>query len=159
MRFLAEAGAGFPTPVKPIPLVAASVIYDLRLAHGAAHPDAELGYAACQAAHALPMPRAAQGNAGAGAGASVGKWGGAGAMMKGGIGYAERRAQGVLVAALAVVNAVGDVVAEDGSVLAGARDADGSWLADTAPERWLPDSTLFRGTNTTPGRRAHRRRP
>ena len=149
MRFLAETGAGFPTAVKPIPLVAASVIYDLLLSRGAAHPDADLGYAACRAARPLPLPPAAQGNAGAGAGATVGKWGGASAMMKGGIGYAERRAEDALVAAVAVVNAVGDVVAEDGSVLAGARNAAGGWLADTAPERWLPDRALFRGTNTT----------
>ena len=149
MRFLADAGTGFPTPVKPIPLVAASVIYDLLLSRGAAHPDADLGYAACRAARPLPLPLAAQGNAGAGAGASVGKWGGPAATMKGGVGYAERRAQGALVAALAVVNAVGDVVNEDGSVLAGARDTDGGWRAAAAPERWLPDRALFRGTNTT----------
>ena len=149
MRFLAEAGAGFPTPVKPIPLVAASVVYDLLLSGSAAHPDADLGYAACRAARALPLPPAAQGNTGAGAGASVGKWGGPEAMMKGGVGYAERRADAALVAAVAVVNAVGDVVAEDGSVLAGARDADGGWLAAATPERWLPDRALFRGTNTT----------
>jgi L-aminopeptidase/D-esterase-like protein len=149
MRFLAEAGAGFPTPVQPIPLVAASVIYDLLLSQGAAHPDAELGYTACRAAHPLPVPPAAQGNAGAGAGATVGKWGGPSAMMKGGLGYDERRAGNALVAAIAVVNAVGDVVAEDGSVLAGARHAGGGWLVDTAPERWLPDRALFRGTNTT----------
>ena len=149
MRFLAEAGAGFPTPVKPIPLVAASVIYDLRLSHGAVHPDAELGYAACRSARPLPLPPDAQGNAGAGAGATVGKWDRPAAMMKGGAGYAERRAQGALVAALAVVNAVGDVVAEDGSVLAGARAAGGGWLAADVPERWLPEHAPFRGTNTT----------
>ena len=149
MRFLAEAGTGFPTPVKPIPLVAASVIYDLLLSRGAAHPDAELGYAACRAARPLPVPPAAQGNAGAGAGASVGKWGGPAASMKGGVGYAEWRTERVWVAALVVVNPVGDVLAEDGSVLAGARAADGGWLAAAAPERWLPDRALFRGTNTT----------
>ena len=149
MRFLAEAGTGYPTPAGPIPLVAASVIYDLPLSGGAAHPDAELGYAACRAARPLPLPPAAQGNAGAGAGASVGKWAGRAAMMKGGVGYAERRAQEVLVAALAVANPVGDVVAEDGSVLAGARGAGGGWLAAATPERWLPHRALFPGTNTT----------
>ena len=149
MRHLADAGVGYQTPVEPIPLVAASVIYDLLLSRGAAHPGAELGYAACAAARPLPVPPAAQGNAGVGAGASVGKWGGPAAMMKAGVGYAERRAQAALVAALVVVNAVGDVVTEDGRVLAGARAADGGWLADAAPERWLPRSALFPGTNTT----------
>ena len=149
MRYLAERGIGYPTPVKPIPLVAASVIYDLSLTAGRAFPDAELGYAACLAARPLPLPAAAQGNAGAGAGASVGKWGGPDAMMKGGLGYAERHSGGTLVAALAVVNAVGDVLDEHGEVLAGARAADGGWLARHVPERWRPDAAPFAGANTT----------
>ena len=150
MRYLAERGVGHPTPVKPIPIVAASVIYDLGLAGGSVHPDAELGYAACRATRPLPLPPAAQGNAGAGTGATVGKWAGRASMMKGGVGYAERDAAGTLVAALAVVNAVGDVLGDDGRVLAGARDEDG-WLADRTPERWLPQSAQFpvAGTNTT----------
>ena len=150
MRYLAERGIGHPTPVKPIPIVAASVIYDLGLSGGSVHPDAELGYAACRTTRPLPLPPAAQGNAGAGAGATVGKWGGRASMMKGGLGYAERHAAGALVAAVAVVNAVGDVLGEDGRVLAGARDEDG-WLADRTPERWLPQSAQFpvAGTNTT----------
>ena len=150
MRYLAERGVGHPTPVTPIPIVAASVIYDLGLAGGSVHPDADLGYAACRAAR--PLPPEAQGSAGVGAGvgATVGKWAGRALMMKGGVGFAERDAEGVLVAALAVVNAVGDVLGEDGQVLAGARDEDG-WLADRTPERWLPQSAQFpvAGTNTT----------
>ena len=150
MRFLAERGVGHPTPVKPIPIVAASVIYDLGVAGGSAYPDAELGYAACRAACPLPLPPSAQGTAGAGTGATVGKWGGRTSMMKGGVGYAERDAAGALVAAMAVVNAVGDVLGEGGRVLAGARDGDG-WLADRTPDRWLPQSAQFpvAGTNTT----------
>ncbi len=150
MRFLAERGVGHPTPVKPIPIVAASVIYDLSLSGGAVHPDAALGYAACRRARPLPVPPAAQGNAGAGAGATVGKWGGGASMMKGGVGYAERDATGARVAALAVVNAVGDVLEADGRTLAGARD-EGGWRADRTPERWLPRPAPFPvcGTNTT----------
>ena len=60
MRYLAERGVGHPTPVKPIPIVAASVIYDLGLSGGSVHPDAELGYAACRAARPLPLPPAAR---------------------------------------------------------------------------------------------------
>ena len=149
MRYLAERGVGHPTRVKPIPLVAASVIYDLLLSEGSAYPDAELGYAACSGVRPLPVPPSAQGNVGAGAGASVGKWGGTAAMMKGGVGYAERVAAGALVAAVAVVNAVGDVLDESGRVLAGARAADGGWLVRHVPERWLPRESPVVGTNTT----------
>jgi len=151
MRYLAERGQGHPTRVKPIPLVAASVIYDLLLSGGAAYPDTELGYAACAAARPLPLPAAAQGNVGVGSGASVGKWGGPDAMMKGGVGYAERPAAAVLVAAVAVVNSVGDVLDQTGRELAGARAADGGWLARHTPERWLPQQSLVvgAGTNTT----------
>ena len=148
MRYLAERGRGHPTRVKPIPLVAASVIYDLLLSEGAAYPDAEMGYAACVAARALPLPVAAQGNAGVGTGASVGKWGGPDTMMKGGVGYAGRIAAGALVAAVAVVNSVGDVLDEDGRELAGARAATGGWLARRTPERWLPRQSLVVGTGT-----------
>ena len=149
MRYLAERGQGHPTRVKPIPLVAASVIYDLLLSEGAAYPDAEMGYAACVAARALPLPAAAQGNTGVGTGASVGKWAGPDTMMKGGVGYAGRTGAGALVAAVAVVNSVGDVLDEDGRELAGARAATGGWLARRTPERWLPRQSLVVGTNTT----------
>ncbi|MEZ4642841.1 MAG: hypothetical protein R3E31_08915 [Chloroflexota bacterium] len=47
----------------------------------------------------------------------------------------------LVVGAVAVTNAVGDVVAEDGSVLAGAR-RDGSWLADAYPFRFISEERL-----------------
>ena len=154
MRFLGERGVGHPTPVKPIPIVPAAVIYDLLLAGAAAYPDTDLGYAACVAAQPLPLPAAARGRIGAGSGATVGKWGGYERMMTGGVGYAERGAGGARVAVIAVVNAIGDVVAADGRVLSGARAADGTWLAREVPERWVPQSAGGRaaelaGSNTT----------
>ena len=142
MRFLGERGVGHPTPVKPIPIVAAAVIYDLLLAGAAAYPDADLGYAACVAAQPLPLPAAARGRIGAGSGATVGKWGGYERMMTGGVGYAEREAGGARVAVIAVVNAIGDVVAANGRVLSGARAADGTWLVRRVPERWVARPAL-----------------
>ena len=90
---------------------------------------------------------------GAGAGATVGKLYGPARSMKGGIGSVSLRCGGYTVAALVAVNAVGDVLAEDGSVLAGARSADGmdtvgvlqGLLAGEGPPRLLP------GTATTIG--------
>jgi L-aminopeptidase/D-esterase-like protein len=145
MRYCAEQGWGHPTPIRPIPIVPAAIVYDLFLGGGQILPTAELGYKACLAAVADGIP---QGNVGAGAGVTVGKWGGPGRVMKGGFGLAQEEIDGVTVAAAAVVNAMGDVVNADGSVLAGARDGDG-WLADRDRYRHFFDSPPAPLTNTT----------
>jgi L-aminopeptidase/D-esterase-like protein len=111
MRYLGEQGVGHPTPVRPIPIVPAAIVYDLFLGGGAVLPDAAMGYAAAQAAAAqaargVPV---GQGNAGAATGVTVGKWGGFQQMMKGGFGVAGVALDGLEVWAAAVVNAVGDV--------------------------------------------------
>lgn len=147
MRFLTEQGIGHPTPIKPIPIVPAAVVYDLFLGGGNGLPDAAMGYAACQHAVETAVP---QGNVGAGAGVTVGKWGGFQGMMKSGFGLASWQESDLIVMAAAVVNAVGDVVNADGSVLAGARHADGSWLVEHNPLRHFPEPAANPpGTNTT----------
>jgi L-aminopeptidase/D-esterase-like protein len=116
MRYLAERGVGLPTPVGIVPLVPAAVVYDLPLGDAAARPGAAAGHAACEAAsHAIE-----RGSIGAGTGCTVGKLLGPVGWTKGGLGYARADIAGASVAALAVVNAFGEVLAEDGSVLAGA---------------------------------------
>jgi L-aminopeptidase/D-esterase-like protein len=55
----------------------------------------------------------------------------------------------LVVFAAAVVNSVGDVLAEDGMVLAGARAEDGSWLVNQDPWRRFPEQPPVAGTNTT----------
>ena len=148
MRYLDERGIGHPTPIRNVPIVPAAVVFDLR--PGVAYtPDAALGYAACEAAAAYDGT-IAQGNAGAGTGVLVGKWAGFPYIMQGGFGVASIVAEGVEVAAAAVVNAVGDVVKDDGSVLAGARDPEGGWLAARHPLRYAGELGLPPpGTNTT----------
>jgi L-aminopeptidase/D-esterase-like protein len=147
VRFLAEQGIGHPTPVKPVPIVAGAVVYDLFMGGGEGLPDAELGYQACQNASDTAV---AQGNVGAGAGVTVGKWNNPLGMMKGGFGLARWQENDLIVMAAAVVNAMGDVVKADGSVLAGARHDDGSWAADHDPLRRFPDpAAIPLGTNTT----------
>lgn len=147
MRYLAERGVGHPTPVRPVPIVPAAVVFDLRPGTTIT-PDAAMGYEACLAAEGF-SGEIAQGSHGAGAGALVGKWAGFPYLMKGGFGVASLAVDGVMVAAAAVVNAVGDVVAADGSVLAGARDACG-WLADRYPLRYVASAAPPpAGTNTT----------
>ena len=147
MRYLAELGIGHPTPIRPVPLVPTAVVYDLFMNDGQRLPDAEMGYRACQNA---TTDNIAQGNVGAGAGVTVGKWGGFQTIMKGGFGLTSVLVDDLVVGAGAVVNAIGDVVNEDGSVLAGARQPDGRWLVDKDPYRQFP--TLPQtpvGTNTT----------
>jgi L-aminopeptidase/D-esterase-like protein len=123
VRELERAGRGHPTPAGRVPIVAAAVIFDLMLGDAAARPGPDDGAAAFRAAAQGPH---AVGSVGAGTGATVGKLEGAAGWVKGGLGAASRRlADGVTLAALAVVNAVGDVIGEDGAVLAGPRREHG----------------------------------
>lgn len=126
MRWLDERGHGLVVGPARVPIVPAAVLFDLWLGDARIRPHAGTGYAACEAAgtHAP-----AQGNAGAGLGATVGKFYGLARAMKGGVGTASVRVGDITVAALVVVNAIGDVLAADGSVIAGARTADGLALA------------------------------
>jgi L-aminopeptidase/D-esterase-like protein len=119
--WLEERGIGFETPAALVPLVAAAVVYDLGLGDGATRPGAAAGYAACEAACDEPE----RGSVGAGTGCTVGKLLGPAHWTKGGFGLAGAEVPGGgLVAAAAVVNAVGDVLERDGSVLAGIRRDD-----------------------------------
>ena len=116
VRFLAERGQGFPTAGGPVPIVIGACIFDL-VASGGERPGLEDGYAACVAAeHGAPE---AIGRLGAGRGATVGKWRGGEHAAPGGIGTASVGQGDLVVAALAVVNAAGDVIGDDGRVLAG----------------------------------------
>jgi L-aminopeptidase/D-esterase-like protein len=105
MRFCEEAGRGFPTPAGAVPIVVGAAIFDLAAGEASARPSAAEGYAACAAAEAEDA--LAGGRVGAGTGATVGGW--RGAPRPAGIGSATVRDGSVVVAALAVVNASGDV--------------------------------------------------
>ena len=149
MRYLAERGIGHQTPIVPVPIVPAAVVFDIAFSEGKFYPDAESGYAACKAAES-GHAKNTQGNVGAGAGVFVGKWAGFPYMMKGGFGLATMRVDDVVVSAAAVVNAVGDVLNDDGTVLAGARDPERGWLASGNPLRYVATPALPPiGTNTT----------
>ena len=97
-----------------VPLVPAAVVYDMALGH-----DATPGTDLADEALADARPDPARGTVGAGTGCSVGKLLGPAHLTKGGVGVAAEEVSGCPVAALAVVNAIGEVLAEDGSVLAG----------------------------------------
>jgi L-aminopeptidase/D-esterase-like protein len=123
MRYLAERGQGYPTAGGPVPIVPTACIFDLVETSGQAPREAD-GYDACVAA--ARDETLAAGRVGAGAGATVGKWQGRDHAVEGGLGVASTEVDGARVAALAVVNAVGDVIAADGSVIAGSTAPPGT---------------------------------
>jgi L-aminopeptidase/D-esterase-like protein len=127
MRWLAERGRGFTVGVGVVPIVPAAVIFDLGpLGRPDRWPAAKDAYAACEAA-AVEIP---EGSVGAGTGATVGKALGVAGAMKGGLGTWAEKSGDLVVAALTVVNAFGDVRDGSGRIIAGARTGTG--FADAA---------------------------
>jgi L-aminopeptidase/D-esterase-like protein len=150
MRWLDERGHGLAVGPARVPIVPAAVLFDLWLGDPRIRPGERAGHAACEAASTAPP---AQGNVGAGSGATVGKLFGFGRAMRGGIGTASLCVDGLTVAALVAVNAIGDVFDEQGQVLAGARGEDGHGLIHSM--RTLasgsPPAPVLAGTATTIG--------
>lgn len=132
MQYLEEHNIGYQTPWVRVPIVPAAVVFDLNIGSKSVRPTAKSGYEACADARSDVVP---EGNVGAGTGATVGKWAGTEFRMKGGIGIAGATRDALCVTALAVVNAVGDVIDEGGNILAGARGSDKGWLAERDPLR------------------------
>jgi L-aminopeptidase/D-esterase-like protein len=154
MRYLDERHIGFDTSVAKVPIVPAAILFDLNVGgKPAIRPTAACGYKAAAAATTDPV---VEGNVGAGAGATVGKLVGPASAMKGGLGSAAiTLPNGLTVAALVAVNAVGDIIdPATGQVVAGVRTPDGRHLADA---RKLIESGGLRspqsraGENTTIG--------
>jgi L-aminopeptidase/D-esterase-like protein len=123
MRYLEERGVGFDTRVVKVPIVPAAILFDLGVGRSDIRPDATMGYQACQNATSEPP---AEGNFGAGTGATVGKILGPALCMKSGVGTASIEiGAGVIVGAIAAVNALGDVIdPSTGQIIAGARSKD-----------------------------------
>lgn len=134
MRELAADGRGQPTPLGPVPIVPAAVVFDMAAGIPAARPGPDEGASAYRAATSEPV---SLGAVGAGAGATVGKWRGFDRMSPGGLGSASIEVAGITVAALVVVNALGDVFTLEGESLTG---------GDPAPDL---DPALMTGGNTT----------
>ena len=160
VRHLESRGVGYDwgVPNVRIPVVIGAVIDDLSVGDGRIRPDPETAVKACEAASTAGVP---EGSVGVGAGATVGKMfrsrglGG----MKGGIGTVSIRRGDVVIAALSVVNAAGDILDwRTGRIVAGARTADGTAFANSAevlqrdlerPSASLLDDQPFRATTLT----------
>jgi L-aminopeptidase/D-esterase-like protein len=140
MRYLAERGVGYGFGKSVVPIVPAAVIFDLNV--GANRwPDVAAGYRAAVSARR----RCDEGSVGAGTGATVGKVLGPARAVKGGVGTAaEGAANGVVVGALCVVNAIGNIIdPANGRIVAGARYDDGTFADAVATLRsgtyWRPE--------------------
>ncbi|MCS6774169.1 MAG: P1 family peptidase [Thermoflexales bacterium] len=129
MRWLESKGIGLDTGVARVPIVPAAVVFDLPVVRADVRPGATAGHAACEAATDAPVP---EGNVGAGTGCSCGKVLGFAQATKTGLGSAAIRLwDGLIVGALAVVNALGNVrEPSTGRIIAGARLPSGEF-ADT----------------------------
>ncbi len=120
MRFLEERSIGYNVLVTCVPIIPTAVIFDLAFGGSDVRPDWRMGYEACENATDRDLP---EGSVGAGTGATVGKFFGVKNAMKGGLGsWSETLPGGIVVGALAVVNAFGDILDRGGSrIIAGAR--------------------------------------
>jgi L-aminopeptidase/D-esterase-like protein len=150
MRWLEERRLGRPTPAGMVPLVPTAVVYDLAEGEPGTRPRAEEGYAACESA-AGEVPE--RGAVGAGCGAAVGKLFGRESATPSGVGYASSAlANGEIVAAIAIANAFGDVIGENGELLGAPRDEQGLRVrtADLLPNMpALPSFSARSPGNTT----------
>ena len=151
MRYLEERGQGYALASGGVvPIVTGAIIFDLGLNPNGPRPGADCGYEAAEGATDGPVE---VGSVGAGAGATVGKLNGQSQGMRGGVGAASIRLEGsgLVVSAVVVVNAVGDVVDPGtGSIVAGVRAEDGSLLDARRLLRSDPPSDRV-GQNTTIG--------
>jgi L-aminopeptidase/D-esterase-like protein len=134
MRYLEEQGIGFAAGASKVPIVPAAVLFDLDVGDPSARPGPDAGHAACRSATDADPE---EGNVGAGTGATFGKVNGVEHALKGGLGSAARRDGDLIVGAMAAVNALGEVLDEDGSPLVPSRGG---------PEAGSPPQG---GTNTT----------
>jgi L-aminopeptidase/D-esterase-like protein len=148
VRWLEEHGAGVEFGGQHIPIVPGAIIFDLNLGDPKVRPGADAGYAAAAGAKDGPVE---EGSVGAGTGAVVAKIlrtrG-----VKGGVGTAsEALAGGIVIGALVVVNAVGEVFdGSTGKIVAGPRDNDGKPL-DTIEGLRALAAEPAPGENTTIG--------
>jgi L-aminopeptidase/D-esterase-like protein len=154
VRWLEERNIGWKVGSGVVPIVPAAILFDLGFGgQPRIRPTSDCGYRAADLAGSGPV---AEGNVGAGAGATVGKTGG-GRPMKGGLGSAAiALPNGLVVAAIVAINSVGDIVDPDtGKVIAGVRTDDGKSLADA--RKLLRSGAIGRrpapgaGENTTIG--------
>lgn len=148
MEYLEQKNIGFDVGCAKVPIVPAAVLFDLANGSSTIRPDKKMGFAACENASDTILQ---EGNFGAGCGATVGKLYGMEQCCNSGIGsFAQTTENGICVAALIAVNAFGDVW-ENGSILAGTKNTDGSFANTETQLLKMAEALSFSGQNTTIG--------
>ncbi|QRG70009.1 P1 family peptidase [Brevibacillus choshinensis] len=148
MQYLEDQGVGLDVMFGVVPIVPGAVLFDLAIGDHKIRPDRQMGY---EAAAKASKDAVAQGNVGAGTGASVGKLNGFANAMKSGLGCASVKLDnGLVVGAIVAVNAVGHVFdPQSGKILAGPRDGEGALIDSVEVMKISAFSPIPPGTNTT----------
>lgn len=149
MRYLEEKGIGLDVFYARVPIVPSAIIFDLGIGKSAVRPDENMGYAAAGNAKTGPVE---EGSVGVGTGATVGKLYGVKYATKGGVGTASESLGDVIVGALVVVNAFGDVLDhKNGGIVAGGLDPEGSGRFVNIAKKLKEgvDRSMPAGQNTT----------
>lgn len=151
MKYLEEKGVGFDVGVGVVPIVCGASLFDLIVGDPKCRPDQLMGYEACKNAS---EEKPAEGNVGAGTGATVGKFLGVDYMMKSGLGTYTVQIGDLIVGAIVAVNALGDVVdADTGKRLAGILNREKTAISNTEETMYAEydnNRNVFSG-NTTVG--------
>ncbi len=147
MAYLEEKGKGFDVVKTKIPIVPTAVIFDFGMGDFRVRPDHQMGYQACLNA----SKKVEEGSVGVGTGATVGKLFGIERAMKGGVGTSSIRGpKGIIVGALVVVNAFGDVLdPESKQLLVGARKSQRSFELSNS-SKWMRQGVTRKQFHTTP---------
>ena len=151
MEYLEERNVGFDVGITKVPIVCGAVLFDLGIGNHRVRPDRKMGYQACLNA---VNTGCAEGDVGAGAGASVGKILGMEQCMKSGLGTCCYQAGDLKLGAVIAVNCLGDVIyPKTGAILAGVLNKDRSAFLNTEKimiEQFSSGGISF-GGNTTIG--------
>ena len=147
MQYLEENGKGFDVGIGVVPIVCGASLFDLVVGDPKCRPDKAMGYQACLNASSQ---KPAEGNVGAGTGATVGKFLGMEYMMKSGLGtYAVQMGEWI-IGAIVAVNALGDVIDVDsGKRIAGILNKDKTAIYNTEAcmyEEYDKNRNVFSGT-------------
>jgi L-aminopeptidase/D-esterase-like protein len=144
MKYLEENRCGFDTGVAKVPIVPAAILFDLSIGKSTIRPNLEMGYQACLNATSAPV---VQGCVGAGTGATAGNMLGIKQATKSGIGSASiDLGGGLIVGALIAVNPFGDVIDDQGQILAGARSINKGPLSIGSDGIFANTMTLMKST-------------